>query len=68
MMTSQYGQLSLPRIVHQTSDDVDTEEQFAELSLKLPGVRDVLVSPTNAVGSIVRVPSRPPPWTTRQTG
>lgn len=35
-------------------DDMDVEQQFEELTLKLPGIKDVLVSPTNAMGSIVR--------------
>jgi len=47
-----------PRIINNLGDDDLMDAHFASLSLvgKLPGVRDVLVSPTNSVGSIVRYP------------
>lgn len=51
--------LEAPRIIHiSDQDDMEVEQQFTELTLKLPGIKDVLVSPTNAVGSIVS-PTQP---------
>lgn len=45
-----------PQFASASDDEDSMDGQFASLSVfgKLPGVRDVLVSPTNSVGSIVR--------------